>query len=138
LDLHKRRKILKLKVSGKNEFPFYPDVELDKGQNLELPEKDRFTVVLKKLSRTIHGDEWSTYDKDGIIQSVDVVKCIEMHFVEFINEPDIEIESIGKVKKLTLKMLLSDDYPELDFLVDMILKQINEINMREEVDLKKK
>lgn len=116
----------------KNEYPYYPDVQ----NNLELPEKDRFTFILQKKSQTLNIHEWGDI-KDGGKVNIQVEKYIRSHVKGIENPPQIGETKEGQEPLfLNLDILFSEVYPELfDILEDLFIK-IKELN-KEVVDPKK-
>jgi hypothetical protein len=97
---------MNISISGKNEVYFYPKIE----NNLELAEKDRFCIVLRKLNRTMHADKWARYS-EGDVQ-ISLLKRIQAHMIRLINPPTLQLED-GTEKALTIENLLNEEYSEL-------------------------
>ena len=109
---------MEIKVNKTNRFNFYPDVQ----DNLELPEKDRFCIVVKMLNTTFHYGKWSTPGDDGKT-NVDMKKYYKEHIVELINSPTIDID--GKLKRpLEVDDFLGDEMKELFFIGEELAKFI--------------
>jgi len=99
---------MKLNVSSKNEFYFYPDV----ADNLKLEEKDRFTIVVKKVSAALSGTDWFKYDEDDKYLGVDNKAKIKSQIKEIRNAPILLVDG-DKEKELTIDDLMDGIYPEL-------------------------
>lgn len=121
---------MEIKINKTNRFNFYPDVQ----NNLDLPEKDRFCIVVKKLNTTMHYGKWSTPGDDGKT-NVDMGKYYKEHIVELINAPTINID--GKEKRaLTADDFLGDEMKELFFIGEDLAKFIEEL-LKDKADGKK-
>ena len=122
---------MKLKVNANNEYAFTPDI----GDNRKLPDGERFVVMLRRLNQTLHSGKWSAFGMDGTV-SVDLKTKIRDHIIELKRPP--VIDDGATQKELTVEMLLSDRYSELDDLVNQILAEINSMAPRRlNVDPKK-
>lgn len=116
----------------KNEYPYYPDVQ----NNLELPEKDRFTFVLRKTSYVIDSQRWSEYDENGnyILNKDSFVRA---HVVRIENAPELKpLDDSQSSMVLDLDILLSRDWPQLIPIREALFLAIGE-NNEKEVDVKK-
>ncbi len=114
---------MKLKVSSSNEYKFYPSIS----GNRELPEGERFTVVLRRINQTLATGKWTLYNSKGGV-SLDVSSKIRDHIVRFKNPPIIQIDG-KEERELTVDDLLSDKFPELSDIIDEVVNEINDISM---------
>lgn len=122
---------MKIKVSAKNRYDFIPDI----GDNLKLPDNEKFVIVLTRLNQVLNSGKWSHFGADGSV-SVNLKQKMIDHIIEFKRPPLID-DGVSQ-KELTVEMLLSDRYPELSDLVNQILGEINANTGRKpEIETKK-
>jgi hypothetical protein len=117
-----------IKVSSKNEYPFYPDIQ----GNLDKPEKDRFAIIVCRLNNTLQSGEWAHYG-DGETK-FDFAAKVKLHIVRIDNAPMLEID--GKKIEMTPDDLTSNKYPELFPIVNDLAGFIGDLES-EETDGKK-
>jgi hypothetical protein len=123
---------MKLKVSAKNEYKFVPEI----GGNRNAPESEKFVVIMRRLNQTLNNARWTSFGKNGEVY-VDIRKTISDHIVRLINPPLLQT-SEGNEIELTIDILLSDTYPELDQLIEQIAAEVNRLAVtRETKDVKK-
>jgi hypothetical protein len=123
---------MKISVSSKNEFKFYPDV----WGNMDLEEKERFAVVVKKISRALGVSKWTKFDTDGNIE-VDLDGRIKSQIVKLINAPLLEIDGGKKSEVLTIDILYSGLYTQLDPLLSQISDYIADLEVEDDEKVKK-
>lgn len=122
---------MKLKVSSKNEFYFYPDVQ----DNLEKQEQDRFAIVVKKVNLALEGASIYQYDENYKLTGIDNLAKLKLHIKELRNAPMLEIGDTEE-REMKIDDLLSGDFPELYSIVSGLNNFI--INLDAEgVDTKK-
>jgi hypothetical protein len=107
--------MLELKVSPKNEYAVYPDV----GGNLELPEQERFAVIIAKKHKIIQ--------QSGGVRAngeFDISAFCKKSFVRIDNAPML---NFGKTKRA----LEFDDIftiPELEPVANAVFDKIDELS----------
>jgi hypothetical protein len=114
---------IKLKVNANNEYRFIPDI----GDNLKLPDSDKFVVVLKRMSIALNASNWIHYKSDGSMEP-DIRAKLRDHIIRF--ENPLLLDDGGKQIDLTIDILLSDKYTALDDLLGQIIDKINEISSK--------
>lgn len=107
---------MKLDVSSKNEHIYVPDI----GDNLQLPENERFEIVYKRINRYMHGQEWTQYKKDNSVDRVNYAKLLKMHILRFNNPPILRNEK-GEEETLTIDILLSEKYDIFDKMINDLI-----------------
>ena len=120
-----------LKVSSQNEFRFYPDIS----NNMELPENERFTVVLKRLNNVLNAKVWTSYTKEGGIE-IDILKKYKKHIVKIENAPLLQMES-GEQRELTIDDLFNEEFTELEIILNQIVDEINRLSETGSLEVKK-
>jgi len=113
-----------LQVSTNNNITFYPDLQ----NNLDLPESERFAIVLKKQNK-IQIAPYCTdqvIDQDGNITSrINNAKYIAKHFVMFKNPIRLRFDDGVKERDIELKDITT--MPELDDLCAQISNRISKL-----------
>jgi dissimilatory sulfite reductase (desulfoviridin) alpha/beta subunit len=119
-----------INVSTNPDVIFYPDFE----NNLELPESQRFGVVLKKINQELHSHKW-VYQNDKGERDLDWRLWAKAHVLRLVNPPGLIID--GKNKRLmTINDIFGDEFLGLVDIAEQINKKI--IDMRyEDLDTKK-
>ena len=122
---------MKLTISSKNEYYFYPNV----GDNLKKEEKDRFTIVVKKVNPALVGSNWFIYnDKNEYVGINNAVK-LRSHVKEIKNAPILLID--GEEREMTIDDLFSNDYTELYQIVLDLNQFISKLDTNGELETKK-
>jgi hypothetical protein len=122
---------MQLQVSSKNEFKHYPDVE----NNLELPENERFAIVFKMLNLTLHAKQWTKYNEDGSYKDIDTLLLYKTHTMRIDNPPDL-LDENGETHLLTVDLLFSEQYPELNEILGDYIDAINQVRTTGEREVK--
>ena len=112
---------MKISVSSTNEIPFTPDIY----GNMDLDEKDRFTIIFRKLNSALNTGTWAKFESDGSM-NIDLKSKIKSQIVRIDNPPALVTEK-GKEIELTVDILLSDDFSELYEIVSQVVEAINDI-----------
>lgn len=113
---------MKLQVSSVNEYKFYPDV----ADNLSLEEKKRFTVVLKKINRTLHNNKYVVYENNGKDITIDYAAKLKLHIVRIENPPMLEIDKLNS-REMVISDLLDDQFEALYGIVEQIFTEITRL-----------
>ena len=123
---------MKIAVSTKNEYPFYPDIE----NNLELPVKDRFAIVCRKINQAMTSGSWSNYTEDGEL-IIDIKSKLRQHIVRIDNAPVLNIDDGADTREMTIDDLLGSDFPELYDIATELMKFAGKIQNEGELEVKK-
>lgn len=106
---------MEIKVNAKNEYYVYPDAF----GNLELPEKDRFVIVLAKRHKIIQQSGGVRYNGE-----FDIAAFCKKSFLRIENAPLLDF---GKLKR-ALEFNDIFEIPELESVANAIFDKINDIS----------
>lgn len=120
---------MKIKVSNKNEFEIIPDI----GNNKELKKEEQFKIIFKKLS-TLSSSQWSSVGHKNDIK-VDLKEKLRLSIIRLVNPPILIIDD--KEVELTIDILLSEQYPELFDLENILITEMARIENDTKIDIKK-
>jgi len=123
---------MKLSVNSKNEYYFYPDV----ADNLEKEEKERFTIVVKKINPALIGTDVYIYNDNNEFVGVNNAIRLKSHVKELRNPPILQVDGVEE-RELTIEDLFSDNYTELYSIVLELNMFIHKLNTEEEFETKK-
>jgi len=121
---------MEILINAKNEYDFIPDIF----GNGNLPDGQKFKIVMQKVNGTLHSGEWSSFDKDGNLL-IQLHKKLKKHIVSFINPPKLRIGGI--VRDLTIDDIIDEKFPELYELVNLLVEEMNRLDS-ERIDNRKK
>jgi hypothetical protein len=121
---------MEITVSSKNEFRVVPDIM----NNTDFEDKDRFAVIMRKLS-SLESGEWSSVSADNKV-FFDIRKKLKKAIVRLENAPSIKIDDT-EVIPLTVDIILSGKYPELYSLETFLISEMTRLESEGVLDIKK-
>lgn len=113
---------MKITVSSKNEFEFYPDI----AGNLELEPSKRFTIIVRKLNNVLHSSRWASVDTDGHVD-VNLSNRVKEHIVRLVNPPMLDIDGGKSERELAVDDLINPEFSELFDIVEQLVYFINQL-----------
>ena len=123
---------MEISVSTKNEYPFYPDI----ANNLELPVKDRFAIICRKINQAMTSSRWSNYTEEGELV-IDVAGKLREHIVRIDNAPVLNIDDGADTREMTIDDLFSNEFPVLYDIATELMKFAGKIQSEGELEVKK-
>lgn len=103
--------------------------------NLEKEEKDRFTIVVKKVNAALEGSRWLKLEENNTYSLNNEAKLRE-YIKGFKNAPILQID--GKTEReMTIDDLLGDKFPALFQIVADLNEFILKLDRKGEMETKK-
>jgi len=111
---------MKIKINALNEYRFYPDLGVEQ-------HGEKFCVVLKRLSATIHSSRWADFNADTGAVSIDMARRVAAHIVRLENAPELELPD-GTARGMVAEDLTNGEYPELFNILEQVNNEINRLD----------